>query len=176
MKKNFLEITKASSAITQLVSNVEGVEYKTDYIPVDIKVSGGLETYIVFLIYKDNNKETMLEEISDKFKDHDVRGFLDPSENYVQIAFFPEDHSPRYKRSITFSTNHEIKDRADMVSCIVDPKYTYIDEVMNRWFDFDEKLEVHKDDDIYQYIDSISKKYEKKSFVKKLFKNKNKTT
>ena len=71
----------------------------------------------------------------------------------------------------------DIKDlsstKGKIVSFIVDPKYKYIDDVMNRWFIFEEKLEVKKDDDIYQFIDVISKKRNKKeSFVKKLFKGK----
>ncbi|MBQ6538921.1 MAG: hypothetical protein IJL76_01435 [Bacilli bacterium] len=173
MARKFMDITKAGCAIKILVSNIEGKEYAFTHVPVNIKTSSGLDSYEILLLYPKDKEEEMLAEVNKKFEKHDVGGLLEPSENYVQLAFFEADELPFYKRKITFSTEFEPIKKGEMVSCIVDSKFNYIDEVMNRWFAFDEKLEVHKDDDIYQYIDCISKKREKKEkFVKRLFKSK----
>ena len=174
MKRKFLDCVTAGCAIKQLVSNVEGKEYEFTHVPVDIKTSNKLEKYDVFLIYQKDKYDEMVQEVEDKFREQDVLGFLSPSENYVQLAFFPEENMQFYNHSITFSKEGDPVEKGQMISCIVDSDYEYINDVMNRWFKFDESLEVHKRDDIYQYIDCISKKRVKKeSFVKKLFKNKN---
>ena len=173
MSRKFIEVTKAGCAIKMLVSNVERKEYDFTHVPIDIKTSAGIESYEIFLLYPHGKEEDMLNEVNEKFKDHDVGALLEPSENFVQLAFFEADDVPFYSRRITFTAEIDPLKRGEMVSCIIDPKFKYINEAMNRWFAFDEKLEVHKDDDIYQYIDCISKKREKKDkFVKRLFKSK----
>ena len=173
MERKFMNVVKAGSAIKQLVSNVEGKEYGFTHVPVNIKTSLGLDDYAIFLIYPKDKEEEMLAEVNEKFKNHDVGGLLEPSENYVQLAFFELDDTPFYSRKITFSSDGERLTKGEMASCIVDPKYNYISDVMNRWIQFDKTLEVHKDDDIYQYIDCISqKRVKKEGFVKRLFKTK----
>ena len=173
MKKDFLDVVKAGTAIKQLVSNVEKEEYDFGFFPVEMKLHSDSETYDIFALYKKGEKEKAAEEINEKFDEKNTSAFLTPSENYIQIAFFEEDELPLYKRSITFKNNGNKLQKGEIVSIIVDPKYEYIDEVMNRYLEFEDKLEVKKDDDIYQYIDCISKERTKKnSFVKKLFKNK----
>lgn len=173
MKKGFLDITTARTAIRDLVSNIEGIEYDTTYIPVTLKVAGGFQNYNVLVLYKKGNYEEMLEEINNKFKNENVDALLKPSENYIQLAFFEQDDNiPNYKRVMCFKQNNDRFEKNEMLSFIVDPKYAYIDDVMNKWFEFEEELDIKKSDDIYQFIDVISKKKMKKDkFVKKLFRS-----
>lgn len=174
MKKNFIDLVTAGSAIKQLVSNVEGTDYDFSFIPVDVKLSNRMEHFQMFVIYKKGNYDEVVNEINKKVSIDIIDSFLKPSENYVQIAFYESDDTPNYKRSITFCDSDEKLQKYEMQSCIVDENYQYINNVMNRWFAFDEKLEVHKSDDIYQFIDCVSKKQVKKEkgFGKKLFKKK----
>ncbi len=173
MRKGFLDITTARAAIKDLVTNIEGVEYDTTYIPVDMKVSRRLVPYNILVLYKRGKYEEMLEEVEKNFEGGKVDALLKPSENYVQLAFFEVDENiPNYERSIGFTRTKERLNKNEMISFIVDPKYAYIDNVMNKWFDFEEKIDIKRDDDIFQYINVASKKESRRNgFVKKLFRS-----
>ncbi len=172
MKRGFLDVTTARAAIKDLVSNIEGVEYDTTYIPVNIKVNGGFVTYNILVLYKRGRYDEMLEEIYNNFKEGKVESLLKPSNNYVQLAIFEEDEKiPNNNRFIGFERTPVMLEKNEMVSLIVDPKYAYIDDIMKKWFNFEEKLDIKSDDDIFRYVDVISRKRIKKdSFVKRLFK------
>ena len=173
MKKGFLDVTTARAAIKDLVTNVEGVEYDTTFIPVNMKVSGGFVPYNVLVLYKRGKYEEMLEEIYKNFEGGKVDALLKPSDNYVQLAIFEIDENiPNYDRAIRFSKTTDRLDKNEMTSFIVDPKYAYRDEVMKKWFVFEEKLDIKNDDDIFRYVDAVSRKGLKKyGFVKRLFRN-----
>jgi hypothetical protein len=171
MRKGFLDVTTARAAIKDLVTNIEGVEYDTTYIPVNMKVSGGFVPYNVLVLYKRGKYEEMLEEIYNNFEGGKVDALLKPSENYIQLAIFEIDENiPNYDRSIRFSKTTDRLDKNEMTSFIVDPKYAYIDDVMNKWFAYEEKIDIKRDDDIFRYVNAASKKgFRKNAFVKKLF-------
>lgn len=171
MNKNYLDVITAGSAIKDLVSNVEEKEYVFTHVPVDINVSNRLDTYNIILLYEKDRYENMKQEIEERFATHDFDSFLEPSNNYIQLGIYRDTGKDFYKYKISFDQTIDPVEDTEMVSCIVDPKYIYINDVMNRWFEFDKKLEVHKSDDIYQFIDCISKKRDKKGkVVKKLLK------
>lgn len=170
MKNNYINVITAGNAIRDLVSNVENKDYTFTHVPVDIEVGSKLDTYNIFLLYEKDKYNEMIQEVKEKFTTHDFDSFLEPSNNYVQLGIYKDTGMKFYKYKISFDPTEDPIQDNQIVSCIVDPKYTYINDVMNRWVEFDKKLEVHKSDDIYQFIDCISKKNEKKdSFVKRLF-------
>ena len=131
MKKNFINLVTAGSAIKQLVSNVEGTDYDFSFIPVDVKLSNRMEHFQMFVIYKKDDYDKVVNEINEKMAIDVVDSFLKPSENYVQIAFYESDDTPNYKRSITFGDNDEKLQKYEVKSCIVDENYQYINTVMN---------------------------------------------
>lgn len=170
MKNNYINVITAGSAIKDLVSNVEDKQYEFTHVPVEIEVGSKLDTYNIILLYEKDSYDEMKREIEEKFVKHDFDTFLEPSNNYIQLGIYKEIGMNFYKYNISFDQTDDPINNNEIVSCIVDPKYSYINDVMNRWVEFDKKLEVHKSDDIYQFIDCISKKNEKKdSFVKRLF-------
>ena len=174
MEEKSLNVITARAAISQLVSNVEGEEYTTEFIPVDVRVGKNMEQFYLLSLFKKDNRDLAIKEINKNIEENDTTAFLNPSENFVQLGLIEDDGIPFYNYKMIFDMNNISSTKGKIVSFIVDPKYKYIDDVMNRWFRFEEKLEVKKDDDIYQFIDVISRKRNKKdNFVKKLFKSKN---
>lgn len=172
MRRGFMDVTTARAAIKDLVTNIEGVEYDTTYIPVTMKVNRGYEPYNILVLYQRGKYEEMLEEVDENFKEGSVDALLKPSKNYVQLAFFESDENiPNYDRFIGFSRNNEKLEKNETKSFIVDPKYTYIDDVMNKWFEFEDKIDIRSTDDVFQYINAVSKKGLRKGFVKRLFKS-----
>lgn len=173
MEEKSLDVITARTAISQLVSNVEEEEYTTEFIPVEVRVGNNIEQFYVLSLFKKDNRDLAVEEINKNVKENGTDTFLNPSENFVQLGLIEDAGIPFYSYKMIFDLKNIPSSDGKIVSFIVDPKYKYIDDVMNRWFIFEEKLEVKKDDDIYQFIDVISKKRNKKeSFVKKLFKSK----
>ena len=173
MRKGFLDVTTARAAIKDLVTNIEGIEYDTTYIPVNLRVNSRFVPYNILVLYQRGKYEEMLEEIDKKFEEGKIDALLKPSDNYIQLSFFEENENiHNYDRFIRFSKANDGLEKNEMISFIVDSKYSYIDDVMNKWFDFEEKLDIKRDDDIFRYIDSISKKgFRKNGFVKKLFRS-----
>ena len=66
MKKNFIDLVTAGSAIKQLVSNVEGTDYDFSFIPVDVKLSHRMEHFQMFVIYKKDDYDKVVNEINEK--------------------------------------------------------------------------------------------------------------
>lgn len=169
--RKYISVITAGNAIRDLVSNLENKDYTYTHIPVDIEVDSKIDTYNIFLIHEKDKYNEMIQEVKEKFTTHDFDSFLEPSNNYVQLGIYKDTGMKFYKYKISFDQTEDPIQDNQIVSCIVDPKYTYINDVMNRWFRFENTLDVHKSDDIYQFIYSISHKEEKnKSFIKKILK------
>ena len=170
-KRKYLNVITAGNAIRDLVSNVEGKDYTFTHVPVEIEVNSKLDTYNIFLLYEKDKYNEMLTEVKEKFAGHNFDTFLETSNNYIQLGMYKDIGKEFYKYQICFDQTEDPVNENQIVSFIVDPKYSYINDAMNRWYEFDKKLDVHKSDDIYQYIYSISHKEEKRdSFIKRLFK------
>ncbi len=187
--RKYISVITAGNAVRDLVSNIEGKNYSYTHVPVKVEVGSELETYNIFLLYETDidvqhvkNEEEynelleekyneMLKAVEEKFATHNSDAFLEPSDKYIQLGICKDTGKEFYKYKICFDQTEDPVNENQFVSFIVDPKYSYINSAMNRWYKFDEKLDIHKSDDIYQFIYYLSHKEEKKeSFVKKLFK------